>query len=222
MARAIVFGATSGIGLACAEELSKDHEVYGIGRDITKVSSDKIKFISCDLCDREKTRKMLAELECPDVLVFAAGSAYYGLHENISPNAVEEMVLADLLSPMEITNCYLQKMKQRKSGHIIFVSSVTADSVNPHGACYGACKAGIRSFAKSLFEEVRKTDVKVTLLSPDLTDTALYRNADFGVDPDKVLKPEDVSAALRFALEKPGNVDVFDIVMRPMKNAIVK
>ena len=220
--RALVFGATSGIGLACAKALSKDYEVIGIGRDISKVSDENIDLIECDLTDRKALRKIFESVSCPDVIVMSQGCAYYGLHENIEPDACEEMILTDLLSPIEITNHYLSYMKQRKSGHIIFISSVTADSVNPHGACYGACKAGIRSFAKSIFEEVRKTDVKVSLISPDLTDTALYRNADFGVDKDLVLKPEDVSEAVLFAINKPSNVDVFDITLRPMRNAIKK
>ena len=62
----------------------------------------------------------------------------------------------------------------------------------------------------------------MSLLTPDLTDTDLYRNADFKVDPELVLKPSDISEALLFALEKPANVDVFDITIRPMRNAIVK
>ena len=222
MMRALVFGATSGIGLACAKALCKDYEVIGVGRDISKVTDDKIEFVECDLTDRKALKKLLTSVSCPDVIVLSQGCAYYGLHENISSDECEEMVLTDLLSPIEITNHYLSYMKQRKSGHIIFISSVTADSVNPHGACYGACKAGIRSFAKSIFEEVRKTDVKVSLISPDLTDTDLYRNADFGVDKEFVLKPEDVSEAVLFAVNKPSNVDVFDIVIRPMRNAIKK
>ena len=220
--RALVFGATSGIGLSCARVLSKEYEVIGVGRDTSKVSDDSIKFVECDLTDRKALKRLMDSIPCPDVIVLSQGCAYYGLHENISSDSCEEMVLTDLLSPIEITNQYLSYMKQRKSGHIIFISSVTADSVNPHGACYGACKAGIRSFAKSIFEEVRKTDVKVSLISPDLTDTDLYRNADFGVDKDLVLKPEDVSEAVLFAIKKPSNVDVFDIVIRPMRNAIKK
>ena len=220
--KVLVFGATSGIGLACARALSGQHEVIGIGKDISKISDPDIRLIQCDLQDKAAVLKLLKTIECPDVIVFSQGSAYYGLHENISQEAISEMVTVDLQSPIEITNFYLQKMKQRKSGHLIYISSVTADSVNPHGACYGACKAGIRSFARSLFEEVRKTDVKVTLISPDLTDTALYRNADFGVDKELVLEPADVAEALNFALTRPDNIDVFDITMRPMRNAIIK
>lgn len=222
MMRALVFGATSGIGLACAKALADNYEVIGVGRDISKVSLDNIELLECDLSDKKALQNLLNSIKCPDIIVFSQGCAYYGLHENISSAACEEMVLTDLLSPIEITNHYLASMKQRKSGHLIFISSVTADSVNPHGACYGACKAGIRSFARSIFEEVRKTDVKVSLISPDLTDTDLYRNADFGVDKELVLKPSDVSDAVLFAINKPSNVDVFDIVIRPMRNAIKK
>lgn len=222
MSKALIFGATSGIGLAIAKRLVDKYDVTGVGRDIGKVSGEKMDLLSCDVSDNKALQKLLKDIPCPDVLILSQGSAYYGLHENIKPSECEEMVLTDLLSPITITNHYLNQMKQHKSGHIIFISSVTADSVNPHGACYGACKAGIRSFAKSLFEEVRKTGVKVTLISPDLTYTDLYRNADFGVDKDLVLSPEDVADAVSFVLEKPSNVDVFDIVVRPMRNAIVK
>ncbi|MCR5618162.1 MAG: SDR family oxidoreductase [Clostridiales bacterium] len=220
--RVLVLGATSGIGLACAKALSKEHDVIGAGRDTDKVSLEGVSFIRCDVNDRSDVKRLYTEVSCPDVIIFSQGCAYYGLHENISSDQCEEMVLTDLLSPIEITNHYLPFMKQRKSGHLIYISSVTADSVNPHGACYGACKAGIRSFAKSLFEEVRKTDVKVTLISPDLTDTDLYRNADFSVDKDLVLKSEDVTEAVLFAVNKPSNVDIFDVVVRPMRNAIRK
>lgn len=220
--RVLVLGATSGIGLACAEALSKEHEVIAVGRDIGKVSLEGITLLKCDLTDRSDIKKLYGEVSCPDVIIFSQGCAYYGLHENIGSDECEEMVLTDLMSPIEITNHYLPSMKQRKSGHLIFISSVTADSVNPHGACYGACKAGIRSFAKSLFEEVRKTQVKVTLISPDLTDTDLYRNADFGVDKELVLRSKDISDAVLYAIDKPSNVDIFDIVIRPMRNAIIK
>lgn len=222
MSKALIFGATSGIGLAIAKRLVDKYDVTGVGRDISKVSGEKIDLLSCDVSDNKALQELLKDIPCPDVLILSQGSAYYGLHENIKLAECEEMVLTDLLSPITITNRFLNQMKQRKSGHIIFISSVTADSVNPHGACYGACKAGIRSFAKSLFEEIRKTGVKVTLISPDLTYTDLYRNADFGVDKDLVLSPEDVADAVSFVLEKPSNVDVFDIVVRPMRNAIVK
>lgn len=222
MNSALVFGATSGIGKCIAESLAGQYRVKGIGRDISKASIQGVELIECDLQDEAQERKLLDSIECPDVIIFSAGSAYYGLHENIDGKAIEEMVNVDLLSPMRVANHYLNRMKQRKSGHLIFISSVTSDSVNPHGACYGACKAGLRSFARSLFEEVRKHDIKITLITPDLTDTALYRNANFGVDKDLVLKPQDVAEAVTFALNKPGNVDVFEISVRPMRNAIIK
>lgn len=225
---ALVFGATSGIGLAIARSLMSDYEVFGIGRDISKLTLEGVKLISCDLCDPRSEAKLMEELKstykisCPDLIVFSAGAAYYGLHETLSKENISEMVACDLLSPMRITNHYLSQMKSRKRGQLIYISSVTADRINPHGASYGACKAGLRSFALSLFEEVRKYDIKVNLISPDLTSTDLYRNADIAVDEDLVLKPEDVAAAVDFAVSRSQKVDIFDIVIRPMRNAVIK
>ncbi len=68
MMRALVFGATSGIGLACAKALCKDYEVIGVGRDISKVTDDKIVFVECDLTDRKALKKLLNSVSCPDVI----------------------------------------------------------------------------------------------------------------------------------------------------------
>lgn len=58
---------------------------------------------------------------------------------------------------------------------------MTAQQSNPHGCAYGAVKADLRAFSRSLFDEARKYGVRVAVVSPDMTKTELYRNADFTV-----------------------------------------
>lgn len=85
------------------------------------------------------------------------------------------------LNPAIITDA------EKNGGYIINISSVTAKQPSPHGCAYAATKAGLASFSSSLFDEARKYGVKVTAVYPDMTETNLYRNADFTVGEEKNL-----------------------------------
>mgnify|MGYP002626811941 CR=1 FL=1 len=94
------------------------------------------------------------------VLINCAGVAYYGLFEEIKIENIQEMVRTNLEVPMILTRLLLRDLKKNK-GFLINISSVTALSSNPHGIAYGATKAGLSSFSKSLFDEARKYGIKV-------------------------------------------------------------
>ena len=113
-------------------------------------------------------------------------------------------------------------MKQRKSGHIIFLSSVTAKKSNTYGCAYGATKAGLLSFANSLFDEVRKNGIKVTTLLPDMTQTNLYRNADFTADESACLFPEDIADTISYILSCGDHLNVTELTIQPQKHRIQK
>lgn len=226
---AIVTGASSGIGKAIAHRLLEmGYEVYGIGRSFDDAEEAGLHHIICDL---RETREMLSDIKkiakLPDVefkvLVNNAGAAYYGLHEELNPEKIQEMVRVNLEIPMIITQQLLRILKENK-GNIINISSVTAVSSNPHGAAYGATKAGLMSFGRSLFDEVRKYGVGVTSVLPDMTDTALYRNADFEADDaaDAHLTPDDVADAVEYALSVREGACVPEIIVRPQLHRIKK
>lgn len=182
--------------------------------------------VVCDLLDMKQLMRCLDQiLKTPDaelkVLVNNAGAAYYGLHEEMNPEKITEMVRVNLEVPMILTQKFLRILKKNR-GAVINISSVTAVSSSPHGACYGATKAGLLSFSRSLFDEARKYGVRVTAVLPDMTDTALYRNADFEVDPawDAHLSPEDVADAVRYALSVREGSCVPEIMIRPQLHRI--
>ena len=228
-------GASSGIGEAIAEALLADGAaVYGIGRDFDKTdpkvtSHPSFHAIALDLRDGGALEEALSRLTKEgvffDVLVNCAGSAYYGVHEQLSPRMVEEMVLTDLAVPMILSGHFLRAFKKEKRGTILNIASVTAiASENPHGAAYGACKAGLLSFSRSIFAEARKYGVKVTCLLPDMTRTNLYRNADFEASNDAgcSLVPEDVAEAVLSVLRAPEGVCVPELVITPQYHRIAK
>lgn len=222
---AIVTGASSGIGAAIALRLTQlGYDVYGFGRRFE--GGEPFHTITGDLLD---TDKVLAEIKSINrektvsLLVNCAGCAYYGLHEEQSPEKISEMVRTNLELPMILTQQLLRTLKKNQ-GTIINVASVTAISSNPHGVAYGATKAGLLSFSRSLFDEVRKYGVRVTAILPDMTKTDLYRNADFTAseDPECALTPEDVADAVVYVVRQPQGVVIPELVIGPQKHRIAK
>ena len=222
---AIVTGASSGIGYAISEMLSKEgYKVYGIGRVFNGDVSFFEERISMDIRDTETLLAKLSTIKEVDVLDNAAGSAYYGLVEFMTPEQISEMCRTDLEAPMIITSALLPKIKDKK-GYIINIASVTSTRINTHGACYGALKAGLRSFGRSLFEEARKHGVKVVTVCPDLTrGTKLYRNADFEPSDDDgcFLIPEDTAECVKNILAMRDGAAVTEIEVRPQLNRVEK
>ena len=226
---ALVTGATSGIGLAITKRLlSMDYTVLGVGRDFSKTRDLGTAFVEVpvELTNRSMTVAVLSRIREAygkrlSLLVNNAGCAYYGIHESLKPEQIAEIGDVDLTMPMVITNLLLPAIRENR-GTIVNISSVTALSASPHAAAYGAAKAGLVSFTRSLFAEERKHGVKVCAILPDLTDTNLYRNADFEADRSEgcCLLPDDVADALMFLLTHDFNTS--EIVLQPQYNRIAK
>lgn len=225
---AIVTGASSGIGFAISKRLSAlGYEVFGFGRDFGTVkweAEDNVHPIVCDVLDTDKLCacvKQIAEQHRVQILVNNAGVGYYGLHEELNPDKIKKLVRTNLEVPMILTHQLLRHLKEN-AGYVINISSVTAGQSNPHGCAYGATKAGLASFSRSLFDETRKYGVKVVTIGPDMTQTNLYRNANFreGEEPESYLLPEDVAKAVEWILGQREGVIVTELTLKPQIHRI--
>ena len=231
---AIVTGASSGIGAAISARLCKmGYEVFGIGRSFGSSFAEQFPDVAdnplfhavvCDLLDTEKMLKLVRGIAAEatvTLLVNNAGSAYYGLHEELSPKKIQEMVRTDLEVPMILSQQLLRGFKKNK-GCIVNIASVTAQQSNPHGCAYGAVKAGLVSFSRRLFDEARKYGVRVATVSPDMTKTELYRNADFtvGEETESYLLPQDVAEAVAYIVGQREGVAVSEVTLRPQYHRI--
>lgn len=229
MDAAIVTGASSGIGLAVSRTLcGLGYEVFGIGRNFDAAGETEwegnFHAIVCDILDTEKllgiVRRIYKERRAR-VLVNNAGTAYYGLHEELNPQKIQQMVRTNFEAPMILTQQLLRTLKQNQ-GYVINIASVTANGANPRGCAYGATKAGLASFSRSLFEEARKYGVKVASIYPDMTRTNLYRNADFceGEDEMSYLNPQEVADAVKYIVSAREGLAVTEIALRPQFHRI--
>lgn len=236
---AVITGVSSGIGKALLLTLHKEGcIVHGIvkseerkqaltGELANLLSPEDFTRITLHVCDLRYPAEIEAFAQTmhkkhlsPDILILNAGVGYYGPHEELSVKSITELTAVNFTAPLLLTNLFLRDLKA-KQGHVLFVSSVTAAKTNnTHGCAYGATKAGISSFAKSLFEEVRKYDVRVTVLAPDMTQTALYRNASFcaAEEPEAALTPEEVADYALFALTARRGLNLTELTMQPQRH----
>lgn len=230
MEKAIVTGASSGIGAAIAAALlERGMEVYGIGRDFQKqeepVKNPSFHAVVCDLRKYSDVERTISDIRSSAghiaVLVNSAGAGYFGPHEQISPSKIHDMVSVNIEAPMIIAGFLLRDMK-KNGGFIINISSVTAKKSNTYGCAYGATKAALTSFGESLFDEARKYGVKVLNIHPDMTESAFYRNADFTScdDEDLRLLPGEIAQCVTAALDMREGAVVTDITVKPQRHGI--
>lgn len=227
MKTAIVTGASKGIGLAAAERLLRlGYRVYGISRTEPEARpGEEFIPVCCDLLDTDRLVRVVEEITAGepsvDLLVNNAGFGVFGPHETLSVPDLQRMIRTNLEAPVILTRLLLRELRKSR-GQIINISSVTARKVSTHGCAYAATKAGLSHFSESLFEEVRKSGIRITTLQPDITRTHFYDSLDFTYadDPETSILAEQVADAVEYILSAGENLSVQEITLRPRKNQI--
>ncbi len=226
MKTVLITGTSHGIGKETALTLlAQGYIVTGISRTKSDITNDNFTELLIDLCDTKNLSNKIKELvknNSYDILINNAGVGYYGPHETLSPEKIHEMVTVNLEVPLIISSIMLPQLKANK-GMIIDISSITAKkSCNTHGVAYGATKAGLTSFGTSLFEEVRKSGLRIVTIHPDMTSTNLYRNADFEASDEAgcYLSPSDVADAVLYAVNSNASMNISDITLSPQYHRI--
>jgi short-subunit dehydrogenase len=165
--KGIVSGYSSGIGKAICEKLES------CGYEIIKLQS---RFE--DTQNLEKEVKEILKTTEIDFLINCAGKGVFEPHEEINPKKIEELIAINLTAPILLSNLVLRSLKKTK-GNIINIASIEATRHSKFSALYTATKSGLRDFSLSLFEEVRKSGVKVTSINPDMTMTPFFDELKF-------------------------------------------
>lgn len=210
-------GASSGIGKAIKEKLqSEGYRVFNIGRR----EAD----IVCDLKDTDSLEhevKIWLKTHEIDVLINCAGVGVFDPHETISVAKIKNLIDINLTAPIILSSLCLRSL-QKQEGHIINITSIEATRHAKYSALYTAAKSGLRDFGHCLFEEVRKSGVKVTSINPDITQTPFFETLHFspGTDASTHLLPETIAQSVWDILTISGVIT--DLTIRPQKAGITK
>jgi len=165
--KGIVTGYSSGIGEAICEKLEVN------GYEIIKLNA-RLE----DSKNVEKEVKEILKTIDIDFLINCAGVGIFEPHEELNTKQIEKLIAINLTAPILLSNLVLRSLKKTK-GNIINITSIEATRHSKFSALYTATKSGLRDFSLSLFEEVRKSGVKVTSINPDMTMTPFFDTLQF-------------------------------------------
>ncbi len=216
--RALITGATSGIGAAFADRLAqrgfdlilhgrRKEELTARADDIERNHRISVQTIIAELSRVEEVTRVeecIQRLDRLDMLINNAGYWTPGLFWEHPPDAIEAMIMAHIVAPVRFIRAALPHMLERHHGDIINVSSLGAYFNMVTVENYGASKAYLVNFTESLHVALMGTGIRVQALTPGLTVTEFHSRlgADFTTEQERWMRPEElVDMSLR-AMEK--------------------
>lgn len=232
----VVTGASSGFGAAIARRLvTEGRNVVAAARRRERLDAlaaelgERLLPVELDVRDRSQIERTFAALPGPfdrvGVLVNNAGLAL-GLEPapEADPDDWEQMVDTNCRGLMLCTRALLPGMVERGRGHVVNLGSIAGTHPYPGGNVYGATKAFVHQFSRSLRSDLHGSGVRVTCVEPGLAETefSLVRFAGddrraaevyAGVQP---LTAEDVAEAVCWAVAQPAHVNINLIELMPV------
>ncbi len=204
----LITGATGGIGHAIARALG----ARGAQLTLSGRRADALEPLArelggratvCDLSDREATARLAREAGDVDVLIANAALPATGELSEFSQEQVDRTLEVNLRAPIALAKALSPGMIQRRRGHMVFISSLSGKSANPSSSLYSATKFGLRGFALSLREDLRRDGVGVSVVLPGfIRDAGMFAEANvelpWGVG---TRTPDDVAAGVIAAIE---------------------
>jgi NADP-dependent 3-hydroxy acid dehydrogenase YdfG len=239
--RAIVTGASSGIGEATGEALAGAGASVALGarrKDRLDKLAERIekgggvaRAFEVDVSDEGTAVGFVegatAALGGLDILVNNAGVMLLGPGEGAETEEWRRMVGVNVLGLLYCTHAALPIMREAGGGHIVNVSSVAGRHAGAGSAVYNLTKFGVSAFSEALRQEALHSNIRVTVVEPGFVATELQaHNANPAVldgiekvrdEIGEVLEAEDIANSILYAVSQPQRVNVNEILVRPTR-----
>lgn len=186
----LVTGTSSGIGLEIARALRDraDYRVVATARESSAIKlreaglreSDRFRIRNMDVTAADERLRVVEEI-CRDwggvdILVNNAGISYRSVVEHMDADEEARQMETNYFSAMELIRLVLPGMRQRRSGRIINISSVSGMMAMPTMAAYSASKFALEGASEALWYELRPWNIHVTLLQPGFIRSDSFRH----------------------------------------------
>ena len=223
-ARALVTGATGGIGGAISRALhARGAHVLVSGRRREVLDSlagdlgERAEPVVADLSSADDVRSLVDRAGRLDVLVANAALPGSGRLDSYSPDEIDRALDVNLRAPIQLARAVAPAMVERGSGHIVFVSSLSGKVANAHATIYNATKFGMRGFGFALHDELRGTGVGVTTVFPGfIADAGMFAESGVKLPPGVgTRRPDQVADAVIKGIERNrAEIDVAPVSLR--------
>lgn len=237
--RIVVTGGTTGIGKATADLLvslggrvlifGRDHEDFQNAiDDIKKQFPDaEIYGTPADVAKKEDIEKIFEivdnELGGIDILINNAALAAPGITKE-SYDEYKYIIDTNITGYLAFAQEAASRMSNQKSGHIINIGSMSAESREPTSTIYVATKTAIRGFSTSLRKELNPLGIKVSLIEPGAVTSDMQSGTkeehQEKINKMEMLEAEDIAMSILFCLSQPKRCDIVTMQIRPHLQSI--
>jgi len=218
----LITGASTGIGAATARSAAQaGHRVVLAARAEDKLAAladelggpDRALAVRCDVTEWEQQEALVAAtLEAYGRIDVAFANAGFGGARGFKAGTPEEwkaMILTNVYGAALTIRATFDALTETR-GHLLLTSSVAGRRAL-EGSIYSCTKHAVTAMGEAARQEFNGTGVRVTLIEPGIVETPFFDSP-----PElEALQPEDIAAAVLYAVSQPARVDVNEIMVRP-------
>ena len=222
--RALITGASGGIGHAVARELhARGATVILTSRRAEMLArlhdelGERAEVLPADLTDAGAVESLAQEAAGVDLLVANAALPASGPFLDFEPREIDRALDVNLRSPMQLARALTPAMVDRGSGHLVFIASIAGKVSSPGSSLYSGTKFGMRGFAFGLREDLIGTGVGVTTVLPGfIREAGMFHDSGVTLPPwVGTRSPEQVAAAVVKGVETGrAEIDVAPLTVR--------
>lgn len=221
----VITGASKGIGHQLAVDLANDGYTLGLVARSENELNELVKSIgnpkaiafvgsvADEAFAKEVIATMVNQFGKIDLLVNNAGYGIFGPTESYSAEAWSDLYDTNVKGTFLFCKEVLPIMKSQNQGHIINVASDVAKRVFDGGSLYCSSKFAQDAFSAALRKEVRKNNIKVSVVYSGLVDTPFHPG---GNDRNGWLSPQDMSDSIRHIIHAPAHVVIDELMIHPL------
>lgn len=224
--KVLITGGSNGIGLATAKKLLESgYSVIIADIEVPPFEAEQLFFRKTDLTNAAQVEDLSSwihsEFGTLDILILNAGQ---GIQEKLTegdPEKWQKIIDLNLMAPLRCIRAFVPAMQKKKSGNVVFISSVAANQPHPYGGIYSATKSALETVAETLRLEA-EARFRITIICPGITDTNFFNNQVSGFTSVEelnmgALEPEEIAEDILYALHKKNSTAINRIVTRPVK-----
>ncbi|MDP5168657.1 MAG: SDR family oxidoreductase [Bacteroidia bacterium] len=230
----LIVGATGGIGREAAKLIKNSGgNLFLTGRDDDKLAAlaselgvPHAQTYVVDLANEADVADLANSIHQQigqgiDVLVNAAGIGIIKPMETLSLEDFQRSLSANLTGPFLLLKYFLPAMKEKKEGLIINLPGVLGKTPMAGAAAYAASKYGLNGMLKSVREELKRTNIRITNIYLGGTDTPFWDEIDLRVQRDKFVTAKEAGRAIWFLCQQPDSGVVSEMVIQPFNHQAI-
>lgn len=229
----LVIGAGGGIGSQTAKLLKQSGaNVFIAGRNEEKlnvlakeIGIPATNIFVADISNPEQVKAMAAHYfdtaNTIDVLINAAGIGIIKPFEQLSEQDFLRSLNWNLYGPFLLLQAFLPAMKKENKGLIINIPGVLGKTPMAGAAAYTASKYGLNGMLKSIREELKRTEIRITNLFLGGVDTPFWDTIDMRVQREKFIMADEAAKAIWFLCQQPSSGVVSEMVIQPFNHQVI-